>query len=164
MIRFQGEISDNAKKYIINRQRMATLIVCLIADIIIFSFVSLAFLGSGDEKNGWVIWAVALCLIFITLFSCFFQTKKGKTLLYPLEVEISDDGMITTKRREVEVFHAISDVRKVLDEGEWYQVCIAPLEVGNYLCQKDLLVEGSLEEFEKIFEGKIIRKGHATNA
>ena len=27
-----------------------------------------------------------------------------------------------------------------------------------FVCQKDLLIEGSLEEFEKLFEGKIQRK------
>ena len=27
-----------------------------------------------------------------------------------------------------------------------------------FICQKDLIVEGSIEEFEKLFEDKIVRK------
>ena len=48
-------------------------------------------------------------------------------------------------------------IKKVLDEGDCYYVIYS--DINNCIvCQKDLLVEGTLEEFENIFAGKIVRK------
>ena len=39
-----------------------------------------------------------------------------------------------------------------------YIIVFSGLMGLGIIAQKDLLVEGTLEEFEKLFEGKIIRK------
>ena len=35
---------------------------------------------------------------------------------------------------------------------------IFPYKSQRFVCQKDLLVQGTIEEFEAVFEGKIVRK------
>jgi hypothetical protein len=58
--------------------------------------------------------------------------------------------------------YSINEVRKVIDYGDFYSIRIKQqYEFGVFLCQKDLLTKGSIEEFEKTFKGKIIRKGKA---
>ncbi len=50
-------------------------------------------------------------------------------------------------------------MKKITDEGDWYQIIFYfPHKVGDCICQKDLITEGSIEEFENIFEGLIVKK------
>ena len=54
---------------------------------------------------------------------------------------------------------SINDVKKVIDFGDGYLICFSRFEITNaWLCQKDLLVQGSIDDFERLFEGKIVRK------
>ena len=53
----------------------------------------------------------------------------------------------------------ISEVVKVVDFGEWYCVFFSSRHlVTHYVCQKNLIVKGTIEDFEKLFKGKIVRK------
>ena len=52
----------------------------------------------------------------------------------------------------------ISKVKKVIDMGEWYYIIFKFGDISNsWICQKDLITQGTIEDFEKIFEGKIKR-------
>lgn len=56
---------------------------------------------------------------------------------------------------------SIFDVIKVFDHGEWYVISFKSRPVIiDYICQKNLLIKGTIEEFEKLFEGKIVRSKH----
>ena len=50
------------------------------------------------------------------------------------------------------------DVSKIIEYENMYIIVFSGLMGLGIIAQKDLLVEGTLEEFEKLFEGKIIRK------
>ena len=64
----------------------------------------------------------------------------------------------------------IEDVKKIVDYGEFYYISYYfpekwvniifyfPHKLSCCICQKDLIVEGTIEEFEELFEGKIERK------
>ena len=53
----------------------------------------------------------------------------------------------------------VIDVKKVIDKGNFYIILFYfPHKDVNFICQKDLIVEGTIEEFEELFEGKIVRK------
>lgn len=49
------------------------------------------------------------------------------------------------------------EVKKLVDYGKYYYILYGGVNRA-IICQKDLLVEGTLEEFENIFAGKIVRK------
>ena len=54
---------------------------------------------------------------------------------------------------------AIEDVVKLVDYGEFYDLSFPFGKLNDkFVCQKSLLSKGTLEEFEALFEGKIIRK------
>ncbi len=58
-----------------------------------------------------------------------------------------------------EVIKNISDVKKVYDKGDWYEFnCFFPHRNINLLCQKDWIKQGTIEEFEKLFEDKLVRE------
>ena len=53
----------------------------------------------------------------------------------------------------------IDDVKKIIDYGEFYDFVFTFSARDIYfVCQKDLLVCGTIEEFESLFEGKIERR------
>ena len=50
----------------------------------------------------------------------------------------------------------ISSICQIVDYGEWYYLVFDYGDKDLYfVCQKDLLTGGTIEEFENIFEGKI---------
>ena len=52
----------------------------------------------------------------------------------------------------------ISDVTKVLDHGEFYELCFPFGKISEkFICQKSLLFKGSLGAFERLFKGKIVK-------
>ena len=53
----------------------------------------------------------------------------------------------------------LSKVKKVVDAGDWYYVVFKGGSINSaFVCQKNLLTKGTLDEFEKLFEGKLVRK------
>ena len=110
-----------------------------------------------------------LVIIAGILFSVFFLfmvyyspfMKSTFPMILPTRVVISDDGYITSYGEKFELTNPIDTVAVVIDCGEWYHISWNR-KVGfgpeRFICQKDLLTHGTIEEFEKLFEGKIVRK------
>ena len=54
----------------------------------------------------------------------------------------------------------IGNIKKVVDMGNWYKIYFCfPHKSNIFLFQKDLIVQGTIEEFENIMYGKIVPKG-----
>ena len=52
----------------------------------------------------------------------------------------------------------VSEVKEVIDYGKWYYIKFTYFARNpRFVCEKALLCQGTLEEFEKIFKGKINR-------
>ena len=103
-----------------------------------FSWVNLIFLG--------------ICIMLF--LPVFLPIDHSSTLPCIMTID-TEEGTVVFKSKERESFSMIDEIPYVYDYGEYYQIwdrCLL------YFCQKDLLVQGTIEEFEKIFEGKIIRK------
>ena len=149
MITFKGKPSGETKKYIEKKSGKQLLIVAAISCVL----GAAAFISMGFKNPFFFIMAVPSALFFV--FSIVL-VKKG--IVMPVEVQI--DGRFIRYRNEKDVtgFFELADVAKVVDMGEFY--CFeraSGLPAGMFACQKDLVVEGTLEDFEKIFEGKIVK-------
>lgn len=69
-----------------------------------------------------------------------------------------DNGKIhKVQLQQPDIIKEVKKIKKVIDNGKYYTVIYSGLS-NAIICQKNLLVEGTLEEFEAIFEGKIKRK------
>ena len=104
--------------------------------------------------------------IFIILVALLLPNKEiQKTSIpfricaYPEEKTITYEFKSNRGGISEESIVMIDDVPGIVDYGEWYSIC---LDVGlvetDIHCQKSLLTQGTLEEFEALFEGKIERK------
>lgn len=62
------------------------------------------------------------------------------------------------KESKIIIEKPIFKIKKVIDEKEWYYLKFSYLKLDGLICQKSLITEGTIKEFEKLFESKIIRK------
>ena len=69
------------------------------------------------------------------------------------EVETVGTGELSYKCK------SIQDIKEIRDMGNFYAIIFYfPNMDRRFICQKDLLVEGTIEEFEELFKDKIVRK------
>lgn len=85
------------------------------------------------------------------------SSKKWDTVC-PKEISIDDDSIYIVG----DAFNhhrATNDIKKIIDTGDCYRIIFTfPNKSVYCLCQKDLIVEGSIEEFEERFADYIVRK------
>jgi len=83
------------------------------------------------------------------------QTKKEKEKITPQRVYIDGDMIVSKSNAAVDTRN-IKDVKEVRDYGEFYYFVFKAYSY-RFVCQKNLLTQGSIEEFENLFTGKIKR-------
>ncbi len=109
----------------------------------------------------WKILAPYLLLFIVVPLICFIPSKDKRYNTCKVFTDVEYIVAVLGTGREE--FKLISDVKIVNDYGEFYEL-IFPWEKGinnHFICQKDLLTKGSLDEFEALFEGKIKKIGVA---
>lgn len=155
MVVFEGYLSGAAKYYYrrraeaLGRKILLFAMLALLPAIVIFA----SWLKSWGMLLGYIAIyfavppIVALC-----------RREKDWVALTPQKIIAEDDYLVCLADKCTES-KAIADVKMVRAFDEFYEI-VFPF--GNYsekfICQKDLLVKGTLEEFEALFEGKIERK------
>lgn len=152
MIIFEGSISEDCRKYLKFK---------LWHSLIIFGLTFFLLVG--------VIVVLLACLIdwiFLVFFICPFAmfvallyTPRKIAKRYPQNIIIQDEVIYYSAMGGVTYGRELKDIKKIADMGDWYNFeFYFPRKELFFVCQKDLITEGSIEEFETLFEGKIVRK------
>ncbi len=154
MIKFSGELSRECKKSIVKDLRNGMFIAALIAMCVVDIPIVIVACFTGH-----LIILLFLALPLLFLASPFVDAQKNAEKNIPQEI-IIEDGKI---EKNIEgpneyAMKSINDVIAVFDYGEWYKFSFSLPNSAFFVCQKNLLKEGSIEEFEQIFDGKIIKK------
>ena len=77
----------------------------------------------------------------------------------PQKVEIEDEIIECYFRDGMAKMKDIDKVKRVTDRGNFYEIDFYfPPGMVTCVCQKDLLVAGTIEEFEDCFRDKLVRK------
>ena len=107
------------------------------------------------------------CLYFISLYSlniifvvgAFVPIKKQyREGIYP-EMIIIEGEDLKSLGKNSSVYKKMYDVKEVEDLGDSYRILFDfPGRSPMFLCQKDLITEGTIEDFEELFADKIVRK------
>ena len=152
MIVFSGYLHYTTQKYLLKRIQKITAIgaVIMFLLLVIPSFFIWIY---GD------IWVFFVVTLFGTL-GMFVITRQNLIDACPTRITIDIKGNeIFGEYRKGAGSRSIDEVKKVIDMGEFYHILFYfPNQWANCICQKDLIVEGTIEEFEKLFEDKIVRK------
>lgn len=153
MIKFQGEISQECKKWFIKREFVSCLLVGLYTTLI-FGVGIILF---AIYWNLLALWFFVLPVL-LTFALCFQCVCKYILKILPSVITI-EDGYIEGKNKGESAWRSLDLVKNVIDYGDWYVFTFSfPHKIRWFICQKDLIVEGTIEEFEQLFEGKIVRK------
>lgn len=151
MIVFEGQISGKCKEGVLRRGAKISFIGGLITSIL-FAIPTVVF----AIKTDWIVLLFFLVLIPFPFLAAIPPKEKYYPTIFPSKVIIdTQTGRITTQSSQFFAESSIAEVVKVLDKGEWYLIYVKSKD-ERFICQKDLLINGTLEEFEKVFKGKII--------
>ncbi len=162
MIRFCGKIKNQIQIKILNLySKQATIMFVVLGVILETLGISVAI---GFNEKNMLLEFFIFGLIIIVFIVIFILTNRKTKIKIEWDFDIIiENEMITIKCRHqingVIATKPIKKIKKVVDFGEYYYLYVCRWDASNgIICQKDLLIEGSLEEFEKLFEGKIQRK------
>lgn len=152
MIEFKGNLSEEAKRFILKNENytsaVVTIIVALVLSILTIFVALVTYKIVMMFIIVWILMAILGCIPY----------KKTVYQLVPDSILIEDEMIYLNNKSSGET-RKISEVKKIIDMGDWYYfIFYFPHKKLLFLCQKDLLIEGSLEEFERLFDGKIVRQ------
>ena len=158
MIEFMGRLTGNAFKYykktMIKTSRIVFLIAFGIAMPIMFFVFNL--IGRVDLES--ILFAASVCLlsaIFLPYPILKFAKGDVTRRIY------INDGLVNAVSCEGRTRSAqICAIKKVKDFGDYYAMTlpgICAIVSVYFICEKDLLTNGTIEQFEELFDGKIVR-------
>ncbi|MBR2377787.1 MAG: hypothetical protein IKA85_08490 [Clostridia bacterium] len=162
MIRFKFEINEKTQNYIVKSRkfhaRLLTIIMMLIYTIPAFI---IWFLFPNNIVVSIIVIGV---FIFAIILSPIVAGYKGPLHAFkesePQDIIINKE---TIESMGINKYcykqYMVDDIKNVIDYGDFYAIVFYfPNLDKRFICLKDLIVEGTLEEFEQLFEDKIVRK------
>jgi len=156
LIKFAGRIDGKIKKKVLKqRDRQLGWMTLFVASIGAFLTIYLSF-KNKSVNYGFLIPTVVL---FSFALISFIAPTTNASLRFDwfYTVCITDKVIQKTQYKQPMLTLEIDQVKRVRDDGKYYSIIYADIS-NAIICQKSLLVEGTLEEFEALFEGKIVRK------
>ena len=149
MIKFEGEVSKNVEKFMFRKYTHAMLLAATVA-VVLLGIPITIFAITVDLK--FLLFLLIFLVPYVLAFLPIDQEKPTKAF-----VDLEEETVVV-EGNKFEKFRMISDVSKVEDWGEFYYIVFpSPKKDTSFIFQKDLITQGTIEEFESIFEGKIVR-------
>ncbi len=147
MIIFEGRLSGQALNSCNKKSaKEITIVLSIISVFVLFVWCSIF---------GFTLWILYPFAILVAMFvACLLVCNKVNAKPFKIIVDPDERTIVYEAKSEKEHFFMFDDIKSVYDYGEYYHFWQGDM----FLCQKSLLVQGTLEEFEKLFDGKIIRK------
>lgn len=158
MIIFSGEYSQSSKQYLLKILAKGALISTLITTII-FTAVIIALAIIYD------MWILTVFIGILVLFNVAipinilkFNQQKTYDSMLPYKVSVNANGDIFAQFNEQDVSKCKKDVKKIIDAHGCYYIVFKFPKQRNILCQKDAIIEGTIQQFESLFADKIVGK------
>lgn len=154
VIEFNGYIDGTARKRFWHNNRVMGVKIILVAEALIIPGIMVF----GIKAQNWLMVILFAVTFFILPLSALIpQGKKAEKSVLPKRIVADEESITCTTDREV-VAKWLEDVKTVIDHGEFYELVFPFGKIStNFICQKNLLTKGTLEEFEALFEGKITK-------
>ena len=154
MIEFTGILSGSAKKRFLKRVANYGQKYLVIGELFVLPIIILI----AVKMENWIpIGAYLGYSILILLLPRIPKSKKEVDAIIPKKVYIEDGSIICVAEKYVE-YRNLADVKRIHDFGEYYELRFSFGKISEkFICQKNLITKGTLEEFENLFRDKIIR-------
>ena len=155
MIEFNGRIDGECLKFMLKKSRKIERICMAVVGIIIMLPFIIGF------KYMYPLIAIGGILFGLGWGTIGFWplSEKGinNTFCSRVYYDPKDEAMVFVYNDGKESFFMVADVETVEDYGDWYCFAFANGPSPFYVCQKKFAVGNTIEEFEKLFEGKIVK-------
>lgn len=127
------------------------------------AFLLLADLYPTLKVLHYLIFCVVFCILINAMCTIVSILPKFIGGSYPVALVVKEHaqyGMEIHYKDEfgTKVSKQIADVYNIICYNDYYIIKFSAITANMIICQKSLLVEGTLDDFEKLFEGKIISK------
>lgn len=87
--------------------------------------------------------------------------KKDILKMLPMRITMQDDILSAENEKGI-ASKEIEREKQVIDGGEWYFIEFYYPKCPIFICQKSLITTSTIEEFESMFEGLIVRHNNQT--
>lgn len=155
MIEFNGYLTGKAEQRFVQKTRKIGLAIC--GFTILFSLPMLFFIGNVVLRDPAFSHAMLGALAIVVVVFLVPKGKKEHFAMLPKRIYTDGECIVCVADRYTES-KFIDDVKKVIDHGEYYELCFPFGKISEkFICQKSLLTRGSIREFEALFKGKITR-------
>lgn len=155
MIVFSGVVSDEIQaKTLKRRERHSFQLFAVCSIILIIISGILWFLLNWDITEWIVLTGLLIVVILLLKLSC----RQKVSFHWEYHIIIDETAIkVMSPLWSKPFYKPLNKIKKVLDEGDCYYIIYS--DINNcIICQKNLIIEGSLQDFEKLFENKISRK------
>lgn len=153
MIEFKGKLADNTlkilKKRMVSNQQKTNIF------FLIFGLPMITFLLRFIIPLKYIFIVLSIFAI-LAVFTPYLILKANKIIFVPKCITIND-GLIILTADSFTDSKKIEQVKVVKDYGGYYTFSFVGIFTNSspYICQKDLLTQGTLADFETLFAGKI---------
>jgi hypothetical protein len=154
MIEFGGELSKEVLEKLIKREYLNyTIIGFISAGIPAIPIILLGIFASPLVFLLLII--VVICFIDIIIGTKVNVTRFGQT---QVKIEQNEIEIIRICTNEA-TCRTFDDINKILDYGDYYRIVFYVLSKKVLcICEKSLIKQGTIEEFEELFKDYIVRK------
>ena len=150
LFEFYGNITQQNKQYI--NDQVTKGVLAFTAIFLCFLFIPIIIASIAIH------WTFLLLIVLLLLLLPIVKFSKNEGA-HPIYVRISQDMIEMDSEQYLFIQKELYKIKKILDFGSYYVFCFSfPFLSKSFLCQKDLLTAGTIEQFEKFFEGKIVKK------
>ena len=153
---FEGNLSEKCTVWLEREMKKSA----VAAGLISCGVISIPIILMGIFISKWVLLFLLIPVTIVILVACTLSTDTRKNVMnnIPIKIEIGSTGL-AMETRTVFVRRNMDDVKKVWDFGEWYQITFYfGYKNAFFICQKDLIKQGTIAEFEEMFADKLVRK------
>ena len=156
MIIFSGVVSDEIQSKTFKKRQQYVFRVCAIGSValIIISGIFWFIFWIESIKE----WCLLSGILIVVALLQLWNPRKKLPFRWEYHITIDEEKIVVaTPLWPKPLEKPIKKIKKVLDYEDCYYVIYGDMN-NSIVCQKDLLTEGTIEEFEALFQGKIIRK------
>ena len=153
MITFSGPVSEVVQKKVLKKsqQQLGLLLFAISMSAFVSILIMNIFIPNVLDKNT-LLWCIIA--ISVSIFTAFAPISKKQTrFTWNFTIQIDHTHIhkkVCNGRQELEQPIPLSKIKKVIDAGEFYYVIWKDISTA-YICQKNLLINGSIDEFEAMF-------------
>lgn len=155
MIIFQGDLSSKCKQYVSLQNRKANFIIAWISSALLL--IPTILLSIFWE---WIVIVFIIPLLLVPFLAKISATKTDDGWLYPTKIEIDmqeNPPLLLAESDKFYVLRNITQIKHIIDMGDWYIFVFRfPYKSKQFICEKTLLCQGTVQEFEEIFKDEIV--------